>query len=76
MMDPERRLLSALRAIPTDGLRARVMDVAEALAEKVRDPHCAEMQADGVPCQDTEKACEECQGVTALLGEIELLVRG
>jgi len=75
-MDPERRLLSALRAIPADGLRARVMDVAAALAERVRDPHCAEMQADGVPCEDARTACEDCQGVTALLGEIEILVRG
>ena len=74
-MDAERRLLSALRAVPSDGLRARVMNVAEALAEKVRDPHCAEMQADGVPCDDAGTACEDCQGVTALLVAIELLVR-
>jgi len=75
-MDPEASLLSALRAIPSDGLRARVIGVAEGLAERVRDPHCAEMQADGVPCEDAGTACEDCQGVTALLGTIEHLVRG
>ena len=72
----EWRLVSALREIPSDALRLRLADVTERLAELVRDPHCAEMQADGVPCQDTATACEDCRQVGALLDGIERRLGG
>ena len=67
----EWRLLCSLREIPTGELRERVTGLAARLADFVRDPRCAEMQADGVPCADVSTACEDCQEVNALLCGIE-----
>jgi hypothetical protein len=76
MSAQEWRLVSALREIPSDALRSRLTDVAERLAGWVRDPRCAEMQADGVPCEDASTACEECRQVGALLEVIERRLSG
>jgi hypothetical protein len=71
-LSPEEwRLVSALREVPSDALRARLTAVTARLAEFACDPRCAEMQADGVPCQDTSTACEDCQEIAALLQGIE-----
>ena len=72
----ELRLVCALREIPSDALRARVLGVTERLAQLVRDPRCGQMQADGVPCGDTSTACEECQDVDELLRKIERRLSG
>jgi hypothetical protein len=38
-----------------------------ALVEYVREPKCAEMQADGVPCTSPAADCEQCHKVHQLL---------
>lgn len=67
----EWRLVAALREVPSDALRERLTELAARLADFARDPHCAEAQADGAPCADTSKACEDCQEVAELLRSIE-----
>ncbi len=41
-----------------------------ALVEYVREPKCAEMQADGVPCTSAEADCEQCVKVRELLATL------
>jgi hypothetical protein len=38
-----------------------------ALVDYVREPKCAEMQADGVPCSSPTADCEQCLKVQTLL---------
>ena len=63
----ERRLVEALRAIPPSPLRDRLAQLVSELADFVAAPGCAEMQADGVPCNSAQASCDECRKLTALL---------
>jgi len=71
LLGEEWRLISALREIPSDPVRERLTHLVERLAEFVGDPHCAEMQADGVPCGNVVAACEDCCEIEALLSGLE-----
>ena len=58
--DAERRIVSALRDIPESPLKELSYEVVRRLLEFVAEPKCAEMQADGVPCDRPEADCEQC----------------
>jgi len=60
-------LISGLREIPPSPLRDLMKEMMTALVEYVREPKCAEMQADGVPCTSPAADCEQCQKVHQLL---------
>lgn len=70
----EWRLIEGLRELPSTPLRDRLTEVMGQMLDFVRDPSCAEKQADGVPCESTTLACEECQEVFAVLRGIECRV--
>jgi hypothetical protein len=63
----EWRLVQTLRELPPSPLRDRLMLLLEELVEFVREPHCPEMQADGVPCASAQLACDQCRQLTGLL---------
>jgi hypothetical protein len=63
----EQRLLVALREIPQSPLRDRFAELVAELVEFVSHPTCAEMQADGAPCDTANATCDECRKVTELL---------
>ncbi len=63
----EWNLISGLREIPASPLRDLMREMMAALVEYVREPKCAEMQADGVPCTSPAADCEQCQKVHQLL---------
>jgi hypothetical protein len=67
----EWELISTLRAIPPSPLRTRVAALIEDLVEFIRDPKCAEMQGDGVPCDNVSTACEQCVHVAELLDSMD-----
>ena len=67
----ERRLIAGLRDLPSEALRHRVAEVMGKVLDFASDPACPERQADGVPCEDTDLACEECQAVLAVLRGVE-----
>lgn len=69
----EWRLVSALRDLPPSPLRDRLMALLDELVDFVREPQCAEAQADGVPCETVRMACDQCQQLISLL---ELLRTG
>jgi hypothetical protein len=56
----ERRIVAALRDIPPSPLRDLAQEVISRLVEFVREPRCAELQADGAPCDRSEADCEQC----------------
>ena len=66
----ERRIVSALRDIPPSPLRDLAREVILRLLDFVREPKCAEMQGDGVPCDRPEADCEQC---TRLMEIVESL---
>lgn len=63
----EWRLILALRDLPPSPLRDRLWELLRELVAFVQQPACAEMQADGVPCENPQAACDQCLAVTALL---------
>jgi hypothetical protein len=66
----EWRLVSRLRDIPDGPLREHLGSLLDELMTVVRDPRCAELQADGAPCPSVTAACEPCQQVAALLASL------
>jgi hypothetical protein len=67
-LDPEEwRLVAGLRDIPPSPLRELMHELMMALVEYVREPRCAELQADGVPCESPAADCEQCVRVKELL---------
>lgn len=67
LSEEERRLVVSLRDIPPSLLRDHFTLLLRELTDFVREPHCAEMQADGVPCPSPRVACDECQQLAFLL---------
>jgi hypothetical protein len=63
----ERRIISALRDLPASPLRDLLSEVMSGLVEFVREPSCAEMQADGVPCAAPDADCEQCRRLKEVL---------
>ena len=64
-------LISTLRAIPPSPLRNRVTSLIDELVEFIHDPKCAEMQGDGVPCDNVSTACEQCAHVAEMLESMD-----
>ena len=67
----EWRLVSALRDIPPSPLKLRVARLLEELITFVQEPRCAEMQADGVPCDNVNAQCDQCVHVAEMLDKMD-----
>ena len=63
----EKHILASIRELPEGQLRRRLEGFLVELTDFVRDPKCAEVQADGIPCGSAKADCEECQKVSQLL---------
>ncbi len=63
----ERRIISAMRDLPESPLKALLGEVMTGLADFAREPRCAEMQADGVPCAVADADCEQCRKLKQVL---------
>lgn len=68
---PEWELISILRAMPPSPLRRKVAILIQDLVEFIRDPKCAGMQGDGVPCDNVSTACEQCAHVARMLASMD-----
>jgi hypothetical protein len=44
--------------------------VLTAMCELVREPRCAQVQADGVPCETPDSDCEECLRLKQVLADL------
>jgi hypothetical protein len=69
-------LLWTVRAVAPGALKDSLMRLLMAVAEFVREPGCAEAQADGVPCDSASSDCEQCRRVTARLERLSVSLRG
>lgn len=67
LSEREWELISAMRDLPASPLRQLLEEVMHHLVQLVRQPSCAEMQADGVPCDRPDADCEECRQLRDLL---------
>ena len=63
----EHELLSALREIPDGSMKTRLETFLVELTNFVSNPGCAQMQADGIPCDDASADCEECLTIDQML---------
>jgi len=75
LLAEERRLVWALRQVPEGRLRVELLSLLDELLDVARDPHCAETQADGVPCACLGVACDECQRALSRLRQLRLPMR-
>lgn len=63
----EWRLVSELRAVPSSALKEKAFELFAAVLDFAREPRCAEVQADGVPCDTPSRDCEQCLHVDWML---------
>lgn len=75
LVPEEWRLVWALREVPEGRLRVELLDLLDELLAVARSPHCAEMQADGVPCPCLGVACDECQRAVSRLRQLRMPMR-
>jgi hypothetical protein len=68
-------LVSALREVHSNSLKARVAALLRDLLVFLRDPKCAEMQGDGVPCDDVRASCDQCMHVAEMIDSMDRLSR-
>ena len=66
----EQRLIWAYRDVPSGQPRELLGQVLTALCELVREPHCAQVQADGVPCATPTTDCTECLRLKQVLADL------
>ena len=67
LSEQEWRVVAGLRELPPSALRELTYQLVVTLLDYAREPKCAEMQADGVPCSTPAADCEQCGKVTELL---------
>jgi hypothetical protein len=67
----EWRLIAGLRDIPESPLKAELGEVIDLAMALVRDPKCAQVQGDGVPCGSATADCESCERITGTLETIK-----
>ncbi len=72
----ERRIVAALRDLPPGQARDLLDEILDQLLTFARDPHCAEMQADGVPCASPSSDCEECARLKEILAGLRRAFAG
>jgi hypothetical protein len=65
--DEEWRIVCAMRELPDSRLTDSFRALLRALADFVADPHCSEMQANGMPCADAHGACAACRKAASIL---------
>ena len=63
----EKRILDSVRKLPEGKLKDLVGQFLLEFADTVSDPRCAEVQADGIPCDDPSADCEQCLRLKELL---------
>lgn len=67
-------LLAALRDLPDTHARELATKVIREVLELAREPHCAEMQADGVPCPTASNDCASCRQLEVALAALRRAV--
>lgn len=71
----EWRLVSGLREIPSSLLKEKALELFAAVVDFAREPRCAEVQADGVPCDTPSAVCEQCLHVDWMLDALRRRTR-
>lgn len=69
-------LLAALRDLPDSRARQLATEIIREVLDAAREPHCAEMQADGVPCPTAANDCASCRQLEATLGALRRAITG
>jgi len=72
----EWRVIAALRDLPPGEARDLLDEVLDQLVTFVQDPHCTEMQADGVPCASPNSDCEQCARLKEILAGLRRAFAG
>jgi len=67
----ELRMITTLRDMAESPLRDRLFRLLDEILAFARNPRCVALQADGVPCENPEADCDQCQVVLAMLDALE-----
>lgn len=69
-------IIRTLREMPESIVKRRVVRLMDELVSFARSPRCAELQADGVPCERPSNDCETCQVVAQMLDMLARQIPG
>lgn len=72
----ELRIIQTLREMPESPLKVRVLRLLDSLVDFARNPRCAELQPDGVPCEHPHADCDTCQVVVHMLDTLAFQIPG
>lgn len=67
----EKKILASLRELPEGNLKRKLETFLTELTVFVREPKCAQVQADGIPCESAQADCEQCMKVEALIADLQ-----
>ncbi len=74
LSNEENELVAIWRELPAGPMQRRVREIVVEILRFARDPHCDEMQGDGVPCSQPRTRCDECARVIEILRRFETRV--
>ncbi len=67
----EKKILASLRELPEGNLKRQLDTFLTDLTVFVREPRCAQVQADGIPCENVQADCEQCMKVESLIADLQ-----
>ncbi len=65
--DREKKILDGLRELPAGDLQRTAEAFLLELSDRLANPRCAQVQADGIPCDEAASDCEECLALKQLV---------
>lgn len=72
----EKKILASIRELPEGRLKTKLEEFLVDLTVFVRNPKCAQVQADGVPCDSAQADCEQCMKVEQLIADLQHTLAG
>ena len=72
----EKKILASIRELPEGHLKHKLEAFLVDLTVFVRDPKCAQVQADGIPCESVQADCEQCMKVDHLIADLQRTLAG
>lgn len=74
LSEREKKILDGLRELPESDLKRTVEAFLLELSDRLANPRCAEVQADGIPCDESAADCEKCLHLKQLVANMRAML--
>jgi len=73
--DREKKILDGLRELPAGDLKRTTEAFLLELSDRLSNPRCAQVQADGIPCGESSADCEDCLSLKQLVSSMRNMLQ-